>query len=821
MSNSNSEHTTIHVGQIEIHPDNNARQPDMDALPVLATRNLVLFPGVPMPINIEREVTLSTARLAQETGTPVGVFCQLDPSDDNPDLSRLNPYGVVAQVLKVFDLPDGSHAAFLAASDRARITGPASGEANAAFPMRCSAETERDVKPRKNDRSFASTMSAIHEMLQTLRAHYDGPQESMSLQVPDDADPRIVLNFLCTQLPVALSAKMRMIAEGKLKERANMLLEALAEREQMMQVTEKIKSNAKANFEQQQRRAFLQNQLAAVKQELYGDEEEEIAVLRQRADDTKFTEVASKHFAHELEKLTRLNQQSPEYNVQYSYLETLLSLPWDTASELQTDFSHATRVLDRAHYGLRKVKERVLEQIAVMINNPSGKSPILCLVGPPGVGKTSLGAAIAEALGRKYQRVSLGGLHDEAEIRGHRRTYIGAMPGRIMEAMRRAGTTNPVLLLDEVDKIGTDFKGDPSAALLEVLDPEQNCRFHDNYIDVDYDLSKVLFIATANTLSTLSQPLIDRMEVIELSGYLLEEKVEIARGHILPRLLTEYNVSGRQLSLSREAIAAVIDRYTGESGVRQLEKELATIVRKSILNKLQHNKFPARISPDHLDAILGVPRFTRERYEGNDFAGVVTGLAWTAAGGEILFIEAALTRSKGEKLTLTGNLGNVMKESAAIAMQYVKAHASEYGIDPALFDSYQLHLHVPEGAIPKDGPSAGITMATAIVSAFTQRRIAPRLAMTGEITLRGKVMPVGGIKEKILAAKRAGITDIILSEENRKDITDIEPQYLEGLNFHHVNTVKEVFDIALLPELVPDALTLRPLEPQADSCEKC
>ncbi len=807
MSSHNNEHS-IHVGQIEITPNTNARRPDLEALPVLATRNLVLFPGVPMPINIEREVTLSTARLAQETGEAVGVFCQLDPSDDNPDLGHLNLYGVVAHVLKVFDLPDGSHAAFLQAGSRVKLLGEATGQGNQAFPMRCSAEIEQDVKPRKNDRGFANTMGAVSEMVKTLQGMSDGNPEFMMLRIPDDADLRVALNFLCTQAPVSLVAKMRMLAEPSQKVRAQLLLEALAEREQMMQVTEKIKSNAKANFEQQQRRAFLQNQLNAIRQELYGDEDEEIGALRERGASTAFTEVAAKHFGHELEKLTRLNQQSPEYNVQYSYLETLLSLPWGVESDLQTDFGHASRVLDHAHYGLRKVKERVLEQIAVMINNPGGKSPILCLVGPPGVGKTSLGAAIAEALGRKYERVSLGGLHDEAEIRGHRRTYIGAMPGRIMEAMRRAGTTNPVLLLDEVDKIGSDFKGDPSAALLEVLDPEQNCHFHDNYIDVDYDLSKVLFIATANTLSTLSQPLLDRMEVIELSGYLLEEKVEIARGHIIPRLLKEFNVEGRQLSLTSDAIAAVIDRYTGESGVRQLEKQLAAIVRKSVLNKLQGNKFPARILPKHLDAILGVPRYLRERYEGNDFAGVVTGLAWTAAGGEILFIEAALTPSKGEKLTLTGNLGNVMKESAAIAMQYVRAHAADYGIDPALFDAYQLHLHVPEGAIPKDGPSAGITMATAIMSAFTQRRIAPRLAMTGEITLRGKVMPVGGIKEKILAAKRAGITDIILSDDNRKDIADIEQQYLSGLTFHHVTTVREVFDIALMPELVPEPITL-------------
>lgn len=805
MSNT---HRTIHIGQIELHDNAEPRRPDFEALPVLATRNLVLFPGVPMPINVERESTLTTARLAQETGEAVGVFCQIDPSEDAPGLANLHPYGVAAHVLKVLDLPDGSHAALLHAGERVMILGEAKSEANSAFPMRCSAEPVADIKPRKNDREFNSTMGAVAELLKSINEMSEKSNEGSSIQIPDDADRRVALNFLCTQLPVSQPAKMAMIAESSLKERANILLQALAEREQMMLVAERIKSNAKATFEQNQRRAFLQNQLNAVRQELYGDEEPEIAQLRERGANTAFTDVARKHFDNELEKLGRLNQQTPDFNVQYSYLQTLLNLPWGTESELNTDFSKASRVLDKAHYGLRKVKERILEQIAVMINNPKGKSPILCLVGPPGVGKTSLGAAVAEALGRKYERVSLGGLHDEAEIRGHRRTYIGAMPGRIMDAMRRAGTVNPVLLLDEIDKIGSDFKGDPSAALLEVLDPEQNCHFHDNYVDVDYDLSKVLFIATANTLSTLSQPLLDRMEIIELSGYMLEEKVEIARGHIIPRLLKEFNINGRQLSLSPETVAAIVERYTGESGVRQLEKQLAAIVRKSILNRLQNNDFPSRIAPSHLDNILGAPRYIRDRYEGNDFAGVVTGLAWTAAGGEILYIEAALTRSKGEQLTLTGNLGNVMKESATIALQYVKAHAEEYGIDPALFDAYRLHLHVPEGAIPKDGPSAGITMATAIASAFTQRRVAPRIAMTGEITLRGKVLPVGGIKEKILAAKRAGITDIILSEDNRKDIAEIEAKYLEGLTFHHVATVADVFAIALLPELVPNALTL-------------
>ncbi len=556
------------------------------------------------------------------------------------------------------------------------------------------------------------------------------------------------------------------------------------------------------------RQAFLHQQMEAIRQELYGDTDDDRESLRKRSEEVAFSEAARKVFDKELDKLGRLNPQSPDYAVQFSYLETLLDLPWLKYSELNTDLELARETLDVDHYGLTKVKERILEQIAVLMNNPSGKAPILCLVGPPGVGKTSLGRSIAAALGRSYQRVSLGGLHDEAEIRGHRRTYIGAMPGRIIDAIKRAGDSNPVLLLDEVDKIGSDFKGDPSAALLEVLDPEQNCRFHDNYIDVDYDLSKVLFIATANTLSTLSQPLLDRMEIINLAGYLLEEKVEIAMRHILPTLREENNLKPKEVNVTPEAVAEIVEKYTSESGVRQLEKELSTIVRKVILAKMLGKKVPAKIGPKHLKEFLGVEKFSKDRYEGNEFAGVVTGLAWTAVGGEILFIESSLSKIKGDKLTLTGNLGNVMKESATIAFQYVKSHAAELGIAEEAFEKYQLHLHVPEGAIPKDGPSAGITMATAIASAFTQRKIRNRLAMTGEITLRGKVLPVGGIKEKILAAKRAGITDIILSSDNKKDIAEIDSVYVSGLTFHYVNTVLEVMDIALLSEKVANPIAI-------------
>ena len=483
-------------------------------------------------------------------------------------------------------------------------------------------------------------------------------------------------------------------------------------------------------------------------------------------------------------------------------------MPWNKIDSLNTDFAKASEILNNDHYGLEKVKDRILEQLAVLMNTPDGKAPILCLCGAPGVGKTSLGQSIARALGRKYQRVSLGGLHDEAEIRGHRRTYIGAMPGRIMDAMRRSGSSNPVLLLDEVDKIGHDFKGDPSAALLEVLDPEQNCKFHDNYIDVDYDLSKVLFIATANTLSTLSQPLLDRMEIIDISGYLIEEKIEIARRHIAPRLMKEHNFAENEITFTNEALIKIIENYTSESGVRQLEKKISAIIRKIVLKKMSGQEYPTTIEAGHLREFLGVETCSKDRYEGNNYAGVVTGLAWTAVGGEILFIESSLSKGKGEKLTLTGNLGDVMKESAVIALQYVKAHASQLGIDSELFEKYSLHIHVPEGAIPKDGPSAGITMATSIVSTFTQNKVKDRVAMTGEITLRGKVLPVGGIKEKILAAKRAGITDIILSKENRKDIDDISEKYLSGLTFHYVDNVMEVVDIAITNEKAPNAIEL-------------
>ncbi|MCM1331640.1 MAG: endopeptidase La [Bacteroides sp.] len=789
----------IALNQIEINLNGEMTKPDYDALPILATHNLVLFPGVTTPLILVRASSLKLAKMAADTQTPIGVICQRSADIENPGIDDLYPYGVVADVIKVFELPDGQNTALVRGREKIMIDALQPEQVDSNDFLRLKVIRVKDQKPRSGDKTFAALFDAIKDLSLKLIAEMDGPDEFVH-NIKNHPDKIGLINMLCSQSPFSSEQKIMFLEEESIKERAKKLLAALTEQESMFRVTHKIQSDARAHFDQNQRQAFLQQQMEAIRQELYGDSDDDQDALRKRAENVKFSEAAAKAFAKELDKLGRLNPQSPDYAVQYSYLETLLDLPWEKYSILNEDIAIATEQLDKDHFGLPKVKERILEQIAVLLNNPGGKAPILCFVGPPGVGKTSLGQSIAAALGRSYQRVSLGGLHDEAEIRGHRRTYIGAMPGRIIDAIKRAGDSNPVLLLDEIDKIGADFKGDPSAALLEVLDPEQNCHFHDNYVDVDYDLSKVLFIATANTLSTLSQPLLDRMEIIDLSGYLLEEKVEIAKRHLLPRVIKEHNLKPKDVNITDEALVDIVEKYTSESGVRQLEKTISKIVRKVILARMQGKKVPAKIQPKHLHDLLGVEKYNKDRYEGNQFAGVVTGLAWTAVGGEILFIESSLAKTKGEKLTLTGNLGNVMKESATIALQYIKSHSAEIGIDDELFEKYQLHIHVPEGAIPKDGPSAGITMATSIASAFTRRKIRPCLAMTGEITLRGKVLPVGGIKEKILAAKRAGITDIVLSSDNRKDIAEIDAIYVQGLTFHYVTTVMEVLNIALLDE---------------------
>lgn len=785
----------VSIGQFELKRDTEPREPDLTDLPVIPMRDLVLFPGVTFPITMGRESTVATATTAAEKGIPVGIFCQTDPADETPTASSLHKYGVIADVVKTLELPDGTKTAIISARGKVAITGEGAGK-TIPGSLSVAVREVREATPRPTDKEFAVMVTEIRDITLNILRQEQDKLSDLVFNIENVSTPVMLVNLIATHSAFSVKDKIEMLKKPRIKDRAMYLLSLLAQNEQMAELKAEIQRKTRRNMDEQQRNMLLHQQFETLRDELFGDEDD-CAMFQAKAAGIAFPEEVRKRFDKEVEKLRRLNPQSPDYSVQYSYLQVLTDLPWGKEASLNDDFVKAEEILNSDHYGLEKVKERILEQLAVMMNNPGGRSPILCLVGAPGVGKTSLGQSIARSLGRPYQRVSLGGLHDEAEIRGHRRTYIGAMPGRIIDAIRRAGSSNPVLLLDEIDKTGSDYKGDPSSALLEVLDPEQNSHFHDNYVDVDYDLSHVLFIATANTLSTIPQPLLDRMEIIDISGYLLEEKVEIARRHLVPRVAAENGFAPDYFDFTPEAIVMIVEGYTSESGVRQLEKRIAKVVRQIILRKMRGKEFSPVVTPDVLREYLGVERYTPERYEATDIPGVAVGLAWTSVGGEILFIESAFTQGKGEKLTLTGNLGDVMKESAVIASQVVRARASRYGVEPEWFDTRQLHIHVPEGAIPKDGPSAGITMCTSILSALTGIPVKPRLAMTGEITLRGKVLPVGGIKEKILAAKRAGITDIILCADNRKDIEDIRPIYLEGVAFHYVKTIDDVFEIAL------------------------
>lgn len=791
-------------------------QLDMDALPVLPTRDAVIFPMSTVPLSLGRENSLLTARAAAEDNIIIGLVCQKNAAEERPTLTKLHRFGVLAQVVRVIDLPDGTHTAIVRTSDRFRILGRATAGAAAPVPQ-AAIHARVELRPEEQgatDDYFAALISMLINTAKKFARQTLEPYEPFAQNI--DAvvgNPPMLLNFLCTNLPFSPEEKAHLISRNTLSERAEGALALINQHLEKVSLLKEISERTKSALTDSQRQSFLQTQMESIRQELYGENSDDGDALLAKAAEGNFPQHINDIVAKEVDKLRRLNPQSPDYAVQYSYIDNLVSLPWSKSRPMpekasKKAFRKAAELLDKEHYGLEKVKERILEQLAMIMQNPAGRQPIICLVGPPGVGKTSLGRSIADALGKDYHRVALGGLHDEAEIRGHRRTYIGAMPGRIIDAVKRAGSNNPVLLLDEIDKIGHDFKGDPASALLEVLDPEQNCRFHDNYIDIDFDLSNVLFVATANTLSTVPAPLLDRMEIIELSGYLPEEKRNIAEQHLLGRILERADMKEGDIRISHAAMDAVIDNYTAESGVRQLQKCLEKVVRKAVLARMSDKPFPETVEPDHLADILGLPVHRRERYEGNDFAGVVTGLAWTSVGGEILLAEASLSAGKGEKLAITGNLGDVMKESATIALQWVKAHAADLAIDTELFGKYTLHIHFPEGAIPKDGPSAGITIATAIVSAFKQCRVAQRLAMTGEITLRGRVLPVGGIKEKILAAKRAGITDIVLSSANRRDIEDIAPKYRDGLTFHYVDTVMEVMRIAITDTPALDAVKL-------------
>lgn len=771
---------------------------EMTDMPILTLRNMVLFPEMTMPVAIGRPQSLNLINEAKRLSRPIAVVCQMDSKVDNPGFDDLYKVGTVADIIKVLELPDNTTNVILRGRSPFKLN-----SIHATEPyLRGSITTLEEIRPIAKDKEFRVLMSSIkdvtHQILKTLG---EGANE-LAFAVKNIDSNEYLINFLTTNMPFEPHKKQEMLEERDVKKRAYLLFAALSKEAQLVELKANITSRTREDLSQQQREHFLQQQIRTIQEEL-GNGEDDIQQLYQRSKSKNWNENVQNQFEKELKKLERYNPQSPDYSVQFSYLDNLLNLPWDDTTKDNISLKKVSAQLNKDHFGLEKVKERILEHLAVLKLRGDLKAPILCLYGPPGVGKTSLGRSIAKSINRKYARISLGGLHDESEIRGHRRTYIGAMPGRILQAMAKCGANNPVIVLDEIDKVGSDFKGDPSSALLEVLDPEQNSHFHDNYIDIDYDLSKVLFISTANSLQTISRPLLDRMEIIEINSYTMEEKVEIAARHLVPKQLEENGFEPKEVSISKPTLAKIIQNYTRESGVRDLEKKIGKILRKIACKKVSGTEFPTSVTPNMVEEYLGSPIFNSEEYEGNDYAGVVTGLAWTAVGGEILFVESSLSPAgkSGEKLTLTGNLGDVMKESAIIAMQYIKAHASEWGIEQSVLDNNSVHIHVPEGAIPKDGPSAGVTMVTSLVSTFTKRKVRSKLAMTGEITLRGKVLPVGGIKEKILAAKRAGITDIILCNQNKKDINDIEPKYLKGLTFHYVECIKDVLDFALLDEL--------------------
>lgn len=777
-------------------------------LPILPLRNMVLFPGVVLPVAIGRKSSLRLIDHAYKKGKTIGAVCQLRPEVERPGLEDLYPIGVVAKIVRVFEMPDQTTTVILQGMQRFQLL-----EVHDApkenFLLGTVSQLQESF-PEKGDMEFKVLVDTCKDLTVQFIKNADNIQAEAAFAIKNINSQMFLINFICANLPLSVEEKEQLLKEDSLQDRAYRLLGYLKREVKLAELKANIQMRTKEDLDQQQREYFLQQQMKNIQDELGGNpQDQDLAELQQRASKKKWNEEVRRAFERELSKLERTNPQSPDYNVQLNYLETLLSLPWNEYTTDNLNLSHAEKVLNKDHYGLEKVKERIMEHLAVLKLRGDLKSPIICLYGPPGVGKTSLGRSIAAALGRKYVRVSLGGLHDESEIRGHRRTYIGAMPGRIIKNLMKAGSSNPVFILDEIDKVSqATVNGDPSSALLEVLDPEQNNAFHDNFLDIDYDLSKVMFIATANNLNTIPAPLLDRMELIEVSGYITEEKIEIARRHLIPKEMENVGMDKQHaVKLPKATIEAIIESYTRESGVRELEKKISKVFRKLVRSYATHGSYPmAEVKPANLKELLGAPEYTRDKYQGNDYAGVVTGLAWTAVGGEILFVETSVSRGKGGRLTLTGNLGDVMKESAMLALEYIKAHAPLLGIDPEVFENWNIHVHVPEEAIPKDGPSAGITMATSLASALTQRKVKSNLAMTGEITLRGRVLPVGGIKEKILAAKRAGIKEIILCSDNRKDIEEIPAIYLKGLTFHYVTDVKEVFRLALTDEKVADAI---------------
>ena len=767
-----------------------------EILPILPLRNTVLFPGVVIPITVGRDKSIRLIKDFYKGDRIIGAVAQKDPVIEDPEFSDLNLVGTVAYILKILQMPDGSNTAIIQGKRR--------------FTVNETVQTEPYIKARvtpfdkptgvpADNKEFAALISSLKDLaIQIVNKSPNIPSEA-AFAIKNIESPAFVVHFISSNLNIELAEKQGLLEVTDLTERASMVLTFLTRELQVLDLKQQIQSKVKIDLDKQQRDYLLNQQLKTIQDELGGNPNaQEISSLKDQAKGKKWSKELVEIFEKEINKLQRMHPAAAEYSIQVNYLETLVQLPWGEFTDDNLDLHHAQKVLDEDHFGLEKVKERILEYLAVIKLKRDLKSPILCLVGPPGVGKTSLGRSIARALGRKYTRMSLGGLRDEAELRGHRKTYIGAMPGRIIQSLKKVKASNPVFVLDEIDKVmGMNINGDPQAALLEVLDPEQNSAFYDNFLETEYDLSRVMFIATANTLSTVHPALRDRMEVIELPGYLLEEKVQIATRHLVPKQIAEHGLKKNQLVFSTDFLQEIIDDYSREAGVRTLEKTIAKIIRYKAKSIVTNEKFKKNLSHEDLRKVMGPPIFKAEKAINNDIAGVVTGLAWTSVGGEILFVEVSLSKGKGD-LTLTGNLGDVMKESASIALAYLKAHAVAFGINPEVFSKWSIHIHVPEGATPKDGPSAGITMFTALASAFTQRKVREKMAMTGEITLRGRILPVGGIKEKILAAKRADIRDVVLSIDNKKEIEDIKPDYIKGLTFHYIGEMTEVNNLALL-----------------------
>ena len=765
-----------------------------DTLPILPLRNTVLFPGVIIPINIGRDKSLKLIKDSYRQSALIGVVAQKDTNTENPDINDLYQIGTVASILKILEMPDGTTTAIIQGKRRFLLEDILYDDPY--HVGKISLKKEEGVP--ENDPEYNAIAESLKDMASKIVKYSSHIPNEAGFALKNIESMLFLINFISSNTDVDYQNKQELLEIDNLKQRAIKLLEILSKQVSLLELKNDIQKKVKMDIDKQQREYFLHQQMKTIQDELGGNPtDEEIKELEELAETKEWNGNVREIFNKELNKLKRLNPSSPDYSVQSNYLREMLDLPWNHLSEDNLDLEHARQVLDADHFGLEKVKERILEYLAVLKLKADMKSPILCLYGPPGVGKTSLGKSVARALNREFVRMSLGGLHDESEIRGHRKTYIGAMPGRILQSIKKAGTSNPVFILDEIDKVGNDFRGDPQSALLEVLDPEQNGSFHDNFLDIDYDLSKVMFIATANDLSTIAGPLRDRMEIIEVTGYLMEEKREIAKRHLIPKQLENHGITAGHVTIPDEIIDLIIEKYTRESGVRSLDMTIAKIMRHVARKVAMNKKFTITLDENKVKEYLGSPIFSREEYQGNELPGVVTGLAWTAAGGEILYIESSYSKGRGH-LSLTGNLGEVMKESATLALEYIKSHAKEIGIDEKMFEENDIHVHVPAGAVPKDGPSAGITMVTALVSALTGRKVKKAIAMTGEITLRGKVLPVGGIREKILAAKRAGIKEIILCSENKKDIDDIKKEYLKGLKFHYADHIKEVLETALL-----------------------